>query len=126
MFHQPDTRGGDEAAVGLASVDDFRVARDKEHAGRLCGRSHRCHDSLEIRKRETFLENESRAEIEGPGPAGGEIVDGPIHRQRADVATRKEQRRDDVRVGRERQAGAAHRDDRLVVTSVEVLVAKRG
>jgi hypothetical protein len=56
----------------------------------------------------------------------GQIVDRSMHRQRSDVATRKEQRLHHERISRKGKPGTVHLDDRLIVQSREDGILKRG
>ena len=104
-----DPGGGDVAAVGLAALDDLGVAGDDLHPGDGGRARHRVGDPPQVGDREALLEDEPGREVQRPRPAHREVVDGAVDREVADVAAGEEQRRDDVRVGGERQPRPAHR-----------------
>ena len=65
--------------------------------------THRLHDAPEILHRQTFLQNETGREIKRARAAHGEIVNGAMNGQLADVAAREKNRADDKRIGAEGQ-----------------------
>src|SRR5262249_39322202 len=64
-------------------------------------------------------EDQREGQRDRPGAADGEVVDRAVHGELADVAAREEERRHDVRVGRERDAARVDGERRLVVERVE-------
>ena len=84
-------------------------------ARRVGRRAHRRHDAAERLHGQPLFQDEARAEVKRPRPGHRQVVDGPVDRQRADVAAGKEERADDERVGGEGQAGAADLDHGAVV-----------
>ncbi len=84
------------------------------------GRSrHRCRDPPQVSVRETFFENECRAQKQRPRTAHRQIVHRPVHRQRSDVAAGKKQRLDHERVRGEGDARSADLENRLIVHAIE-------
>ena len=90
----------------MAAIDDLGVAGDNAHAGRPGGLGHRGHDAAERFHRQTFFEDEARTEVRRLGPGHGQVVDGSIDGQFADVAAGEEEWMDDERVGGEGQPRA--------------------
>ena len=110
-----DARRIDEELVGRAAPDDLRVAGDDGDAGARRRRPRRFDDPPQIVDRQPLLEDEGERERQRARAADGEIVDGAVHRQLADVAAAKEDRRHDKGVGGERQPRAVALDDGGVV-----------
>ena len=114
-----DAGGVDEDLVALAAVDDLGVAGDELHAG-LGGRgAHRLDDAAQIVDGQAFFEDERGGEIQRLRAAHGQIVDGAVDGEAADVAAGKEDRRDHEGVGGEGEARAADGEHGLVVELVE-------
>ncbi len=122
--HHADAGGGDEDAVALALLDHLGVAGDHRHAGLARGGGHRLDDALQVGQREAFLEDEARRQVQRPCARHGHVVDGAVHRQAADVAAGKEQRRDDVAVGGITRRPLGLRQQRLVVALAQPLVVE--
>ena len=101
----PDSGGVDVAAVGLAALDDLGVAGDDLHPGRGRRVPHGLGDADQVGDAEALLEDEPGRQVLRGGPAHGQVVDGAVDGQFADVAARKEQRRDHVGVGGQRDPG---------------------
>jgi hypothetical protein len=101
--HAPDAGGGDEQAVGATALDHLGVAGDDSDTGRLGCARHRPRDAAEIIQWETLLDHEACAEPHRLGPCHGEVVDGSVDGQLADVAAREEERLDHERIGGERE-----------------------
>ena len=84
------------------------------HVGLRGGGGHAGADRLELGEREPLLDHEGRAQSEGAGAGGGEVVDGAGHREATDVAAGEAQRLDDVGVGGEGDAAARREGGRVV------------
>ena len=129
---RPMPGGGDEHLVALAAVDDLGVAGDQRHAGLVAGRAHRGDDALQVGQRQPFFEDERRREEQRRGAADGQVVDGAVDRQPADVAAGEEERPDHERVGGEGEprrldaVAAVEADGRLVLQRREHVVAEAG
>ena len=110
--HQPDAGGVDEEPVRTALSDDLGVPGDDADA-RLCrGLAHRLGDGAEDLDLQALLDDESRRQSEGLSTAAGEVVDGAVDGEVADVAAGEEQRVDHVGVGGQRDppaVGLQHR-----------------
>jgi len=117
-----DAGGVDENLIGLAAIHDFRVAGHKLDSRGVSRLPHRLHDAPEIFHRRSFFEDKSNREIERSRPAHGEVVDCPVHREFADVAARKEDRADHVRVGAEGEPGTIDRKNRAVMQRLEQFI----
>ncbi len=123
----PNPRRVDEDLIAAAATDDLRVAGDDRDAHPRGRGARGLHHAAEILHREPLLEDERERERDRVRAAHGEVVDGPVHRELADVAAGEEDGGDDVRVGRERDTRAAsHREDRGVVEPLEGRVPERG
>src|SRR5213079_2654943 len=102
-----------EAAVRFTPVHDLRVAGHYRYIGCLRRLAHGRHDAIQVGKREAFLEDERRGQVQGPRAGHREIVHGAVNGEVADVAAGEEERRDDVRVGGEGEAHAVDLDHGL-------------
>ena len=121
-----DTRRVDEDTVGAATVDDLRVARDDRHLRTVRSGLHGVDETAQIRDREALLQDEREGERERTRSADSKVVDRAVHGELSDVASRKEDRGDDVRVRGECQAhAAADVEDRLVIERREGRVLER-
>ena len=99
--HDANARSVDENFVGLAAIDNFRIAGDELDAGVIgCG-MHRLHHAPEILHRQSFLQNETRRQIERTRAAHCQVVNGSMNREFADVAAREKDRAHDKRIGAE-------------------------
>ena len=76
---------------------------------------HAGNDAFQIGERKPLLQDEAGREVERPRARHGDVVDGAVHRERADVAAGKEQRRDHVPVGGHDQAAGGDVEGGLVV-----------
>ena len=90
------------------------------------GRPHGLHDAPQVVHGQALLEDEAGRQGQRPRPAHGQVVDRAVHRQRADVAAREEERADHEGVGGEGQAAAGHVEHGAVVARVQRRVAERG
>ena len=90
MLDHPDPGGIDVDAVPLAAVDDLGIAGDDRHSALLRGGVHRLHDLPERLHRQALFQDKSGAEVAWPGPAHRQIIDGTVHRQRADITPGEE------------------------------------
>ena len=88
------------------------------------GRGHRLDDALQVGQREAFLEDEAGRQVQRHRARHRHVVDGAVHRQAADVAAGKEQRRDDVAVGGHHQAPGRHAEGCLVVGLAQPFVVE--
>ena len=79
-FNYANARSVHENSVALAFVDDLRISRDQLHVCLRCRLLHRRHDGTQHCHLQSFLQDESGAEIEWTGTAHGKIVHGPIDR----------------------------------------------
>ena len=123
--HDADAGGRDEHAVALALLDDLGVTGHHRDLRVLRGGGHRFDDAPQIGEREALLEHEGRREVERRRAAHRDVVDRAVHRQAADVAARKEQRRDDVAVGRHHEPARRHVDARAIVALAQPVVVER-
>ncbi len=119
-----DPRGVDEQAVGLAPIDDLGVAGDQADAGGVGATAHRLDHPAQGRDRQAFFEDEADAQAFGARAAHGEVVDGAVDGERADVAAGKEQRPHDIGIGRE-GGRAVDRQHGAVVAAVEFRIVER-
>jgi hypothetical protein len=118
--HHSHAARRDETPVGLASINHLGVTGNQEDSCPLGGHAHRFHDAAELRERKPLLENESRAQIQGPGSRHGEVVDRSIDREHPNVPAREEERSHHVSVGREGQSLARDLEDGLIVQALEI------
>ncbi len=119
--------GGNEHPVALAGLDHLGIPGDHRHPRLAAGRAHRADDARELGEGEAFLEDEAGGKIERPRAHHRHIVDRAMHRQAADVAPRKEQRRNHVRIGAHHQTLARRRgrQHRTVVATLQPVVGER-
>ncbi len=78
------------------------------------GLRHGFGDAAQIGEGEAFFQDEGGAQSERPRAAHGQIVDGAVHGERADIAAAKEQRLDHEGIGGEGEARAGDLEHRLV------------
>ncbi len=123
--HGADPGGGDEHAVRLAALDDLGVAGDDLDAGLARRRAHALRDAVQIGQRKALFEDEAGGKMQRPRACHRQIVDRAMHRQRADVAAGKEQRRDDIAVGGHGEAPGGRVEHRLVVALRQQIVVER-
>ena len=116
----------DEDAVALASVHDLGVAGDQLHPAAAAATLHRLDDPPQRLHRQAFFQDQRRAEIERPRAAHGQIVHRAVDGERADIAAGKEQRSDNVGIGREGQPGAGDVQGRAIVPLQQEVVAEAG
>jgi len=86
MLEHTDAGGVDEDAVGFAFVDNLGVAGDQRDSGARGRLAHGFDDQAQGLDGQPFLENEAGAEIERTCAAHGQVVDGAVDGQIADVA----------------------------------------
>ena len=110
--------------VALAALDDLRVARGDHDAGPSRGGSHRCGDPPQVRDGEALLDDEAGREGEWPRARHGEVVDGAVDGELADVSAGEEERLDDVGIGRERESPAVEVDQCSVTEQIEQRIAE--
>jgi hypothetical protein len=125
MLHHAHPGSIDVAAVGLAPLDHLGVAGDHLHPGRLGGGGHGRHDRGQVGDGEALLQHEAGRQVQRGRAGHRQVVDGPVHGQVADIAAGKEQRRNDVGVGGQRQPRATHLQLRGVLQRLEQRVAER-
>jgi hypothetical protein len=125
MFNHADARRIDIEAIAFPTLHHLRIARDDRHSGGAGRFAHRPDNALKHFKGETFLENEAGAEPARPRSAHRKIVDRAVDGEPPDVATRKKQRTDHVRIRGERES-RARRDveNGAVVPRIEGRVGK--
>ena len=126
VLDDPDAGRVHEDAVRLAALDDLRVAGDDVHRGLARRVANRAEHALQRLEREPLLEDQAAGQPERTGAAHGEVVHRAVHRELPDVTAREEQRGDDVRVRRERQAAPVHAEDRSVVVGLQLGVREPG
>src|ERR1035437_3299424 len=80
-----DARGVDEDAVARALFDDLGIAGDDLDAGGFGGLAHGFCDAREDIDGEALFEDERGCEVERFGATHGEIVDGAVDGERADI-----------------------------------------
>ena len=124
LGNEADPGRRDVDAVALAALDDLRVARCDHHAGASCGRSHRGGDPPQVRDGEALFDDEAGREGEWPRSRHGEVVDGAVDGELADVSTGEEERLDDVGIGGEREPPAVEVDHRGVAEQIEERIAE--
>ena len=124
LRHHAQAGGGDEDAVRLAALDDLGVARHHRHSRLVGGPRHALHQPRQIGQGEAFLQDEARGQVQGPGAGHGDVVDGAMHRQAADVAAREEQRRDDMPVRAHHQAPRRRQEHRLIVALAQQFIVQ--
>jgi hypothetical protein len=115
----------DEQPVAFALVHDLRVARDDFDARGIRGCAHGLDDPRERLHRQSFLDDEPRAQPPRARAAHREIVDCSVDRERADVAAGKEERAHDIRVGRKGDLGSAEVDHGAIVLLSEERIVER-
>ena len=101
-------------------VDDLGVAGDDRDAGLARRRRHRAARRGAAARPAALLDDRGAGEVERHGAADGEVVDRAADRELADVAAGKEQRVDDVGVGREGEPVAARGQSGEVETRLVV------
>ena len=74
----------------------------------------------------TLFHDEGGGQEQGTRAAHGEIIDGAVDGQLADIAAGEEERRDHERIRREGQARAAGGEDGLIVELAQVRVIEGG
>ena len=121
--NRPDAGRRDVEPVGLAALDDLRVAGDDRDAGRARGGAHRGDDAPQVGDRESLLDHEAGRQPARLRADHREVVDGAVDGELADVAARELERMHDVGIGRECEAGAAG-DDRRVAERRQRVVAE--
>src|SRR6185312_3249971 len=121
-----DARGGDVDTVGSALADNLRVAGDDLHTRLRRGFAHVGDDFAEFGDFEALLDDERRRQPLWPRARHREVIDRSVDGDVADGSARKAPRRNDKRVGREREpftrCGA---QDGGVTELFEFFVAKR-
>jgi len=122
--HHAHAGGGDEYTVTLALLHHLGVAGDDVHAGLLGCLCHRHHNALQIGQREAFFEDEAGGQPKRRRPHHRHVVDGAVHRQTADIAAGKEQRRHHMAVGRHHQPAVRGRQQRAVVALAQIIVVE--
>ena len=93
-----------EQPVAFAFVHDLRVASDDLHAAAL--RRLACMDCTTRQQRfhrQTFLNDESGAQVKRARAAHGQVIHRAVDRHRADVAAGEEERAHDIGIRRERE-----------------------
>ena len=110
-----------KSAVGAAALDHLGVARRRRRRPAVRGGARPSRRAMRRRSatgKPSSITNpaESHSRL---GAGDGEVVDRPVDGQLADVSAREEERLDDVRVGREREPGAAELAGRCVAELVE-------
>ena len=80
----------------------------------------------EIGERQPLLDHEARGQIERARARHRDVVDRAVDRERADVAAGKEDRRDDIGVGRHHHPPGRDVEGRLVVAGAEPGVVEGG
>ena len=120
------TGGGDVDAVGGALAHDLGVTGDDLHTGAGRRFAHVGDDLAEFGDREALLDDERRRQPLRPRARHGQVVDRAVHRDVPDRTAGKTPRRNDIRVGGERQpltrGGLQHRG---VAELLELVVAER-
>ena len=89
--------------VGLAALDDLRVAGDDRHAGGARRRGDRLDLGAQHLGLQALLEDQRQRQRERPRAGHREVVDGAVDRELADRAAGEADRLDDEAVGRHRQ-----------------------
>ena len=89
--------------VGVAALDDLRVAGNDLDAGRGGGRGDRLDLGPQVVGREPLLEHHRNGERKRPGAGHRQVVHRAVHGQLSDGAAGKADRLDDEAVGRERE-----------------------
>ncbi len=115
--HDADAGGVKEQSVGLAALDHLGVAGNDCDAGGARRLAHRTGDALEIGERESLLDDEAGGKIKRARAAHGDVVDGAVDGERADIAAGEEQRRDHKRIGRHHHAPGRHVEGSLIVAA---------
>jgi hypothetical protein len=121
---ESDAGGSNENLVALATVHDLGVAGDQLHACILRGQRHGIGNARQFRCGHAFFQDESCGQIKRLRSPDSEIVDRPVYRERADVATREKDRRDHEGVGAKGKARPGNLEDRLIVHPVECGIAE--
>ena len=120
-----DARRVDEEPVRGASGHHLGIARHHLHPARSAPRRGRCRRSAcSVSMRQALLDDEGEAQVQGLGPAGGQVVDRPVHGQLADVAAGEDERADDIAVGRQDHAALDRRQHRPVGHRPQELVVE--
>ena len=103
---------------------------DQCDAGGVARLAHRGDDPLQIAECKPFLENERCREESRNGAADGQVIDGPMNRQLADVAAGKKQGPNDEGIRGEGdprwrlRTGVLKRDGRLIFQRGENLIVE--
>ena len=121
-----DARGVDEDAVATALFDHLGIAGDNLDAGGFGGLAHGLGDARQNVDGEALFEDERGGEVERFGATHGEIVDGAVDGERADIAAAEEERLDDEAIGGEGEALGADLEDGLIVEAAEDGAAEDG
>src|SRR5690606_4808578 len=116
----------DEHAVTLAAVDHLGVAGHDPYTRGVGGSAHGERDAPQVLHGKALFQDEGGGEQQRPGTAHGQVVDGAVHRGRADVAAGEEGRIDDVGVRGEGDASGRQREHRAVVQPGQLGVAVGG
>ena len=124
--HHAHPGGGDEDLVRLAPGHDLGVAGDHRHPALARGRGNGIGEPFQVGQGKAFLQDQGQAQGEGGCALHGQVVDGPEHRELADIAAGKEDRVDHVAVGGEGEAAGRHGQHRAVLEAGEDRVVQAG
>src|SRR5262249_2161142 len=102
--NNPDAGRVDEDFVRLRAIDDLRIASHKRNAGLRRRVAHRRDDALEIVHGNTLFQDKTSRKINRARPAHGQIIHRAMDGELANIASWKENRTDDKRIGTKRNA----------------------
>ena len=105
-----DSGGSDVHAIGLATLDDLRIAADHGDSGALEGIRHGANFGFEERTCEAFFKDKRDDHRVRFGSGDSEVIHGPIDGEFADGAAGKAQGMNDEAVGGEGDGGSADFD----------------
>ena len=110
--------GVDEKAVGTSLLYNFRIAGDDLDA-RICrGLVHGGDNALQCFQGKTFFQNEGGTQPERNGTTHGEVIDGAVNGERADVSTAKKKRFYYKRIGRDGKPGSVYGYNGLIFQAI--------
>jgi hypothetical protein len=94
----------------------FGVAGHNRHTGLSGGSPHRRDNGLQIGQREAFFQDEGGRQIKRRCPHHGHVVDRTVHRQGADIAAGKDERRNNMRIASHHHPSGWHRQQGAIVS----------
>lgn len=108
VFNHAYAAGIDKNTIAFAPIHNFGISGDDAHASPPGRPLHGLDDIPEGFHRQPFFEDEPDAEVEGPRSAHGEIINGAMDGEGADITAGKKQGLDHVGIGGEGDAARGH------------------